>query len=220
MATSAVDRGTVGILGGMFDPVHFGHLRIALDMLEALNLAQVRLLPCGQPAHRGPTHATAEQRLRMLALAIADEPRLTIDRREIDRAGPSYMVDTLASLRTELGEQRPLCLILGMDAFAGLDGWHQWRHLVELAHLVVVQRPGQALALPAVVEELLTRCRCQTAQALQQQPAGRIWVQSASQLEISSTAIREMIASQGNPRYLLPDAVLALIRQYHLYQDR
>lgn len=219
MATSVADPRPVGIFGGMFDPVHFGHLRIALDIAAALDLCQVRLLPCGQPVHRSQTQASAEQRLQMLELSVIGEPMLCIDRRELERSGPSYMIDTLLSLREELGDQS-LCLILGMDAFAALDSWHQWTRLIDLAHLVVVQRPGQQARLSEPVSILLAKHQVTQAQALHQQAAGRILIQSASRLEISSTAIRKMIAQGINPRYLLPDPVLALIRQEHLYEHR
>ncbi len=131
----------IGIFGGTFDPVHFGHLRPALEVQQALGLDEVRFIPAGQPPHRDMPHATAPQRLSMLQTAIEDQPGFAADEREIQREGPSYMVDTLALLREELG-QIPLCLILGYDAFLGLPAWHQWHRLIELAHLVITHRPG------------------------------------------------------------------------------
>lgn len=131
----------IGLLGGTFDPVHHGHLRIALEAKEALGLTEVRFIPCRQPPHRGDASATAQQRLDLLRLACGDMPGFAVDTRELERPGPSYMVDTLASLRAERGDE-PLCLILGWDAFLGLPGWHRWQNLLDYAHLAVVQRPG------------------------------------------------------------------------------
>ena len=130
------------ILGGTFDPVHFGHLRPALEVQEALEIPRVHLVPCRLPPHRDLPQASPQQRLELLQLAVAKEPALAIDTRELDRSGPSYMVDTLASLRAERGQQ-PLCLALGMDALLGLESWYHWRDIAELCHLVVMQRPGE-----------------------------------------------------------------------------
>ncbi|PKM45740.1 MAG: nicotinic acid mononucleotide adenylyltransferase [Gammaproteobacteria bacterium HGW-Gammaproteobacteria-1] len=207
----------IGILGGTFDPVHFGHLRPALELLETLGLAEVRLIPCGQPPHRSPPRAAAAARLAMLELALAGQPGLRVDTRELERPGPSYMVDTLASLRAELGPT-PLCLLLGTDALLGLPGWHRWQELVQLAHLVVMHRPGWELsAAPAPLAQLLAAQRVQDPAALTAQPAGAILFQPVTQLEISATAIRAMIAAGHSPRYLLPEAVWEWIRANELY---
>ncbi|WP_127477933.1 nicotinate-nucleotide adenylyltransferase [Sulfurivermis fontis] len=207
----------VGILGGTFDPVHFGHLRAALEMLEVLGLAEVRLLPCGQPPHREPPRASATERLAMLELALAGQPGLRVDRRELERSGPSYMVDTLASLRAELGTA-PLCLLLGSDAFLGLPQWHRWRELPRLAHLVVLHRPGWTLdAVPAPLAEMLAAQRISAAAELMRRPAGGILLQPVTPLDISATAIRAQIAAGRSPRYLLPDAVWDYIRRRNLY---
>ena len=128
------------ILGGTFDPVHFGHLRPALDVQQALEIRCIQLLPCRVPPHRDPPQGSPEQRLELLRLAVADEPALAIDTRELVREGASYMVDTLESLRAEKGEES-LCLALGMDALLGLESWNRWREIAKLCHLVVMQRP-------------------------------------------------------------------------------
>ncbi|GAB4289281.1 MAG: nicotinate-nucleotide adenylyltransferase [Thiohalomonadaceae bacterium] len=212
-----VSRVAVGILGGTFDPVHFGHLRAALEAQEVLGLAEVRLLPCGQPPHREPPRASATDRLAMLELAAAGQPGLRVDRRELERSGPSYMVDTLASLRAELGAA-PLCLLLGSDAFLGLPQWHRWRELLQLAHLVVLHRPGWTLeSVPVPLAEVLAAHRLATAAALTARPAGGILLQPVTPLDISATAIRAQIAAGRSPRYLLPDAVWDYIRRRDLY---
>lgn len=207
----------IGVYGGTFDPVHFGHLRTAVEIKEALALDELRLLPARQPPHRANPGATPQQRLTMLELAIAGGDELCIDTRELEREGPSFMVDTLISIRREIG-QRPLCLILGIDAFQGLPTWHRWEELVDLAHLVVMQRP---VFRPEIVGELLTLVearRTADPAALRSRPAGCIYFQEIIQLDISATRIRYLVRNGENPRYLLPDAVLEFIRRQGLYR--
>ena len=206
----------IGVLGGTFDPVHFGHLRIALELYQDLGLQQVRFIPCARPPHRRAPRAAAEQRLRMLALAIAGEPAFVLDDREYRRPGPSYMVDTLASLREEVGSQ-PLCLIVGSDAFDSLDSWHQWQRLLELAHLVVAHRPGWRLCREQGVGRRLGERFETRPQALGQAPAGKVLPWAVSQLAISASAIRALVGAGKSPRYLLPDAVWHYIKQHNLY---
>ncbi len=131
----------IGLFGGTFDPIHYGHLRPLWEVKEALKFDQLRLIPSFIPPHRGKPGASAKQRLEMLRLAVADVPDYEVDERELQRGGPSYTVETLQSLRNELGDQ-PLCWVMGLDAFLGLASWYQWRRITELAHIVVTQRPG------------------------------------------------------------------------------
>src|SRR3974377_2148734 len=133
--------GPMGIFGGPFDPIHYGHLRTAFELLETLRLPEMRFMPAGNPPHRDHTVASNAQRLEMVRAATARQPGFTVDDREMHKSGPSYSVETLAELRAEF-PARPLCLIVGMDAFLGLPTWHQWRELLSLAHLVVAHRPG------------------------------------------------------------------------------
>ncbi len=209
----------IGVMGGTFDPVHFGHLRTALEMLEGLGLSEVRMLPCGEPPHREQPVAEPEQRWAMLRLALADQSGLVADRRELERSGPSYMVDTLESLRRELGDAQPLCLILGEDAFAALPRWHQWQRIMELAHVVVCHRPGDETQYPEALLGTIAERRAAMRSALTRRPAGLIFFHSVTQLAISATDIRGRIAQQLDPRYLLPDAVWDFIRQNRLYID-
>jgi nicotinate-nucleotide adenylyltransferase len=204
------------ILGGTFDPVHFGHLRPALEVQQALDLECVHLLPCRIPPHRGAPLASPEQRLALLRAAVADEPALAIDERELQRQGPSYMVDTLEALRRERGVQ-PLCLALGMDAFAALETWHRWRDILALCHLVIMQRPGSAWPSQGVIAGWVERARVDAPQLLRRQPAGCIIAVPVTQLAVSSTQIRALLAAGRSPRYLLPDAVLDRIRQENWY---
>lgn len=209
----------IGILGGTFDPIHYGHLRPALEMLETLQLAEVRFIPCRIPAHRATPLITAEQRLTLVQRSIADQPGFVADDRELRRDGPSYMVDTLASLRDDLGDDIPLCLILGADAFRGLPSWHRWQQLSELAHIVVMQRPGSLSSLPPVLEEFIALRLIEEVIALRRKPAGSILFQLVTQLHISATQIRALLAHGQSPRYLLPEAALAYIHDRGLYRS-
>jgi nicotinate-nucleotide adenylyltransferase len=210
----------IGVLGGTFDPVHFGHLRLGLEAIERLGLASVRVIPAGVPPHRPAPAAPAHARLGMAALAIAGEPRFVLDAAEAMRHEPGYTVDTLLRLRRELGPAQPLCLLLGSDAFAGLATWSRWRQLFELAHIGVASRPGGALEpdqlAPPLAAEYAARHRDSVA-SLGAAPAGAIVRFPMSALDISASAIRGMLGEGRSPRYLLPDAVLAYIDSNRLY---
>lgn len=211
----------IGIYGGTFDPVHYGHLRTALEVKEALGLEELRFLPCGLPPHRRPPDAPAEMRLKMLELALRDAvPGFRIDTRELQREGPSYMVDTLISIREEVGAT-PLCLILGLDAFCGLPSWHRWRELFDLAHLIVMRRPdAEEFAADATLAGLMQGRRVEAVEALRPKPAGFVHFLEVTQLAIAATQIRQLIRAGHDPRYLLPDAVLEFIREQALYCGR
>ncbi|MBK9132375.1 MAG: nicotinate-nucleotide adenylyltransferase [Gammaproteobacteria bacterium] len=208
----------IGILGGTFDPVHLAHLRCALEVQQALRLAEVRFVPCGQPPHRPAPAADPAQRLAMLRLALEGQTGFAIDERELRRAGPSYMVDTLASLREELPEQ-PLCLILGIDAFVQLNTWHRWERLIGLAHLAVMTRPGPQAGPGGAVAALLQRHRVDDPGVLHETPAGHIILCPVTRLEISATRIRALLAQGADARYLTPDGVLEYIRRTGLYRE-
>ncbi len=206
----------IAVFGGTFDPVHIGHLRSAVELREQLGCDQLRLIPARVPPHRPQPAASAEQRLRMLRLAVADEPGLVVDDRELRRDGPSYTYDTLRELRAELGADCSLALVMGADACAALDGWHRWRELFELAHLVVMARPDAQLPATGIVADEL-RPRLRTATALDTDTAGAVVCMTLTPLPISATAIRTQIAAGRSPRYLLPDDVWRYILQHHLY---
>lgn len=207
----------IGLLGGTFDPIHYGHLRVALEMREALGLDEVRFLPCGEPPHRGRPGADAKTRAALTAIALAGEPGFVLDRRELTRDGPSYTYDTLRSLREEYGEQRPFCLIVGADAFAGLPSWHRAGDLLGLTHIAVARRPGEMPAIAPPLAALLGDRLTENPADLCAAPAGRvIWVE-VTQLAISATAIRERLRQGRSPRFLMPDAVLDAIRKQGLY---
>lgn len=209
-------RKILAIFGGTFDPVHFGHLRPALEVAEILGVEEMRLVPARVPPHRGDPGVSAEHRLAMLERALAGQERLVIDRRELSREGPSYTVDTLASLKAEYPDHG-LALVVGEDAFASLSRWHRWTELNELAHLVVMTRPGARRVLDAALEDLSARCRVPDADALRRARAGGLLVAEVTPLAISASGIRELIAAGRDPRWLVPDAVLDYIREHGLY---
>jgi nicotinate-nucleotide adenylyltransferase len=209
----------IGILGGTFDPIHFGHLRTALDVMQATGLREVRFIPLHRAVHRDQPETDGALRLRMVQAAIVGELGFLADDRELRRQGDSYSVETLASLRGEF-PMRPLCLLLGMDAFNGFADWRQPWEILRLAHLIVMHRPGQTDPTDPRVREILKHHRCNGHEALAEAPAGRIWLQPVTQLDISSTRIRGLVAAGQSPRYLLPEAVLQMIEAHHLYQCR
>ncbi len=201
----------IGILGGTFDPIHFGHLRTALDVQQALELTEVRFVPLRNPPHRDPPVATTQQRLEMITAAIADEPKFRLDTREIEQEGESYTVRTLRSLREELVDNH-ICLIVGSDAFRDFPTWHEPGEILKLAHIVVMQRPGEAHPDP-YPERLAT-----SIEELTSAPAGQIWHHEVSQLQISASKIRELLQQGRSPRYLLPASVLEIIEQQGIYR--
>ncbi|MES1942942.1 nicotinic acid mononucleotide adenylyltransferase [Salinisphaera sp. PC39] len=207
----------IGILGGTFDPVHNGHLRLAVELAEALELAEVRLVPSARPPHRGAPIASPGQRAKWIRVAITDEPRLRLDDRELLRRGPSYTVDTLASLRRELPDT-PLCLLMGRDVMAALDKWHEWRGLFEHAHIVLVERPDTDTELPAAVADEVERRRVGDAADLRGATHGLVHVCTPPPLTISGTRIRELLAAGRSARYLLPDVVLEEIQDAGVYR--
>ncbi len=216
---------SIGILGGTFDPPHFGHLRLAQELAEGLVLGEVLFIPAGLPPHRTPPFASPQQRLEMVRLGIDGNPLFALDEREIFKPTPSYTVETLLDLRRELGAIQPLCLFMGADAFLGLATWHRWRELFGLAHIVVAQRPGvagitrAAATLPGELLGELNRRLVNEPEALRDAPSGTVLVHPVTALDISATQIRRDLAAGRSPCYLLPDAVLDYIQTNGLYKD-
>ena len=217
--------GTIGILGGTFDPIHYGHLRPAADVRRALDLREVHLIPAGTPPHRPPPVASADDRMAMTALGCAGFPALLADDREVRSAGPSYTVPTLQSMRDEFPDSG-LALIVGADAFANLAAWHRWESLFELTHLVVVDRPDHPLdpdrLAPALRAQWQRRLTSDPMQ-LTRQLAGAIIRQVVEPQPISATALRAALASgpadRARVRGLLPATVLAYIDRNQLYRS-
>ena len=211
----------LGILGGTFDPVHYGHLRLAEEARAALGLDCVLWLPAGNPPHRAGPAATADQRLEMVRLAVAGNPHFAVDAAEAQSPAPSYTVATLQRLRRELGADASLVLLLGADAFATLPDWHRWQELFDLAHIAVATRPQHPLApalLPAPLAAAWQSRRREGAACLAKAAAGCIVAFALTALDIAATRIRTGVAQGASPRYLLPDPVLDYIDRHNLYR--
>jgi len=208
--------GPIGLFGGTFDPIHFGHLRTALELLDDLQLAEVRFMPCARPPHGKTPVAPAALRLAMVKAAIAGQPGFVVDERELDRPGPSYTVETLEVLRAE-GASRALGLIVGMDAFIDIGSWYRSEDILHLAHVIVARRPGTQLPEAGPAGALLAAHGVTECGALADTPAGKVLVHTVTQLEISSSAIRAAARDGRSQRYLMPDAVAALIETTGCY---
>jgi len=211
----------IGVMGGTFDPVHFGHLRLAQEAAEILGLERVRWVPTGRPWHRTQPRSAARHRLEMVRLAIRRNRLFEVDDAEIREGSPGYTVETLERLRKKFGPRRPLVLLLGTDAFRGLTTWERWRNLFDLAHVFVAQRPGHSLTpggMPAALASEWRR-RAGTPAALRQRPAGAVVTYGTTALDISASAIRAHFAQSRSPRYLLPSVVLDYIRKHGLYSS-
>jgi len=208
----------IGIFGGTFDPIHYGHLRTALELKQRLDLATVYFVPCANPPHRTAPMTDGRLRLRMVEAAIRDEEGFVADDRELERSGLSYTMDTLASFRAEFAS-RSLCLLLGMDAFLGLPAWHRWRELPTLAHIVVAHRPGWEAPTDGPLGELLRERRASGAEQLTASLAGLVHVQPVTQLEISSTDLRDSLRAGRDPKFLLPDRVRRIIVETECYAE-
>jgi len=200
----------MGVFGGTFDPIHYGHLRTAFEMLQALRFGEVRFMPCGDPPHRETPHADAALRLEMVRVATEAQHGFVVDDRELQREGPSYSVDTLSALRSEFPLQ-PIGLIIGMDAFLNLPKWYHWREILQLAHIVVAHRPGWRAPDMGPLGELLADRGTHRIGDLHQAKAGHIYIHDVTQLEISSSDIREIVARGRDARFLLPDSVRDVI---------
>ena len=214
--------GPIGVFGGTFDPIHYGHLRLAEEVAEAAKLAAVRFMPSGTPPHRGAPGAGSTDRVEMVRLATDGNPRFSVDARETLRTGPGYTYDTLTELRRELGAQQSLVLLVGADAFLELATWHRWHALFDLAHIVVAYRPGYPIdtwqsRMPEPLAHEYGARSMQQPLAVHLAPAGGIATVSMTGLDISATFVRNAIRMRQSARYLLPEAVLDYIRSHALY---
>lgn len=208
----------IGVLGGTFDPIHHGHLRLAMELASAVELAHVRLVPCARPPHRGAPGASPGQRAKWIRVAVGDEPLLRLDDRELLRDGPSYTVDTLASMRAELPDT-PLCLIMGRDVFAKLPQWHEWERIFDNAHIVLIDRPDIDIPLEPAAAATLEQRRVDSPAPLREALAGHIHVYTPPPLAISASYIRKLLARGDSPRYLLPTDVLDDIMDAGVYRS-
>ena len=218
----------IGLLGGTFDPIHFGHLRLAQELADALNLQEVRFIPAANPPHRQPPAGSAVHRAAMVRLATAGNPIFAIDECELERyilsGEPSYTIDTVLALRQQLNDEdeaSAFCLLMGSDAFMGLASWRRWEELLELCHIVVAHRPHaipQPEQMPAALQSHWRNRVTDDSRDLLHERGGRILVQHITPLDISASAIRSDLQQGANPRYLLPDDVINYIEAYRLYR--
>ena len=213
----------IGILGGTFNPIHFGHLRMAQELADALKLTAVLFIPSANPPHKAAPTVSAQHRAEMVQLAIADNPLFKLDKCELERAGASYTIDTLIGLREGLGEKSALCLMMGSDAFTKLDSWHRWDELLNYCHIVLVQRPWQQSStktekLSDQMTTFLSAHYTENVEDLAEKSAGYIHMQAITAQDISATNIREKLSSGNSIKYLVPDNVLAYIQQHQLYK--
>ena len=211
----------IGLLGGTFDPVHNAHLRLAETALAALGLASIRWIPSGVPGHREAPRSSVADRLAMLRLALGGEPRYSLDESELNSGKPTFTVNTLSRLRSELGPSVPLVFLIGADQLLALDRWKEWTKLFELAHFGVARRPGypvEASSMPAPLAEQFTRRRADPSR-LSEAPSGLIAPFDMAALDISASAIREAIAAGREPRGEIPGAVLDYILSKKLYRN-
>ena len=200
----------------MFDPIHYGHLRTAFELQQKLSLDEVRFVPCAEPPHRSAATIDTALRVRMIGAAIEGQAGFLVDDRESRRAGPSYTVDTLASLRADFPD-RSLCLILGMDTFLGLPTWHEWRKLLELAHIVVVNRPGWRAPETDTLQDFVEQHAAAGPADLLRERHGRVHIEQVTRLAISSSELRSAIRAGMEPRFLMPDAVWKIIFETGCY---
>ncbi|NOR43047.1 MAG: nicotinate-nucleotide adenylyltransferase [Gammaproteobacteria bacterium] len=208
----------IGVFGGTFDPVHHGHIEPALSIQRALHLTKLLFIPNGNPPHRSVPWLSTEQRLSLLQTALEKYPDLVIDKREVSRAGPSYMVDTLRLLKQDFQDES-LCMIIGMDAFFGITQWHQWEQLFDLCHIVVMTRPGfkqESLAQQMSRENYQFLCKrmTQDVKMLASREVGKILLQSVPQLDISSTQIRAKLLAGEDVSQWVPADVYQKLRGF------
>jgi nicotinate-nucleotide adenylyltransferase len=213
-----------GIFGGTFDPIHYGHLRVAEEISEIADLAEMRFVPAALPRLRPPPVAEVHHRVEMVRLAIDGNSRFILDLRETRRHGTSYSIDTLREMKQQLGDEAILCFMLGADAFIKLAQWQSWRELFRLCHFIVAARPGHPLleAPESLPRELKLECQYRwvsRADDLAHARSGLVFLAPTSLLEISATNIRTCISSRKSARYLLPDATLDYISMNQLYLE-
>ncbi len=207
------------ILGGTFDPIHLAHIQIALDCAQLIKADQLHFIPCYQPVHRDTPGASSLQRVAMLELATANIDNAMVDLRELERKGPSYMLDTLASLRREFPNDS-LCLLMGADSWYQFDTWHRWQEFSEFAHIVIAERPGYQQALPKSLATWSQDKQIQDPQQLKRSACGKILRQRVSYLAISATQVRQAVQQGVDLTPFVPDSVANYIQQQAIYRDR
>ncbi|SCX39236.1 nicotinate-nucleotide adenylyltransferase [Nitrosospira sp. Nsp1] len=219
------EHSLIGIFGGTFDPIHYGHLRIAEEIAEMIDVRKMHFIPAGCPRLRHSPEASLQHRAAMVGLAIQSNARFILDEREIRRPGVSYTVESLRELKQELGKDVALCFVTGADAFMNLAAWHNWRELFGLCHFIIAARPGHMLTVnPDILpKELNAECArrwVSSVDSLKHATSGMIFIAQTTLLDISATVIRARVAAGKSIRYLMPDAALDYIAANHLYSEK
>lgn len=212
-------RQGIALFGGTFDPIHFGHLQSALEVQQHLGLMAVRLIPSFTPPHRESLGCDARQRLAMVKIAVANNPALEVDDREIRRQGPSYTIDTLKSIREEVGPETALIMVLGLDSFVTLPSWHQWGDLLGIAHILVLDRPGWSWTITGELKALISGRMVKNATCLLRESAGMVARMQTTQFNISATDIRMRLKLHKPVGHLLPERVSQFIQEQGTYQQ-
>jgi nicotinate-nucleotide adenylyltransferase len=209
-------KSAIGILGGTFDPIHNGHLFPAREIMQTLHLAELRLMPNHIPPHRAQPVASSDQRLAMARLAAEDLPGFCVDDRELRRTSPSYTIDTLIELRSELPDT-PLCFLIGMDSLLSLSSWHRWQELTDYAHLIVSLRPGWTPVLPPAIALFVEQHACPSPQAVHARLAGYVLLMQNQPVELSATQLRTQLAAGPLPDGMLPQKVADYLLKQRIY---
>jgi nicotinate-nucleotide adenylyltransferase len=207
----------IGILGGSFDPIHLGHIAAAEELLRRFPFQEIRFLPTARSPLKASTTASNTDRKALVHIAIRGKERLTLDDRELTQAPPNYSIDTLQTLRTELGPEQPLVFILGMDSFLELPRWKNWQQLTDYAHLLVVNRPGHPPVFSPELADWLEKHRITGAQPLESRALGGVLLVEMAPYAVASRDIRAAILAGRDTSHWLNPAVQDYIDQHHLY---
>lgn len=205
------------LFGGTFDPIHFGHLRTALELQEVLNVPQINLVPTGEPVHKSSTGASAAQRFEMVRLAVESDAALLADDCELVSDEPCYTINTLMKKRAEVGEDLPIVLVMGMDSLLGIKSWSQWQQLTDYSHLLIVARPGYEPEFDSELHCFIDQHKVEDLNLLNSLPSGHLVMHQLTPMNVSATQVRKIIKQGSNPRFLIPDSVWNFIKHERLY---
>jgi nicotinate-nucleotide adenylyltransferase len=205
------------VFGGTFDPVHRGHIESVCAVSRLLDDVDIYLVPCQIPAHRPPPNASPEDRLKMLQLAVASHDRVFVDDCELRREGTSYTVETLLGYRERIGESGSLLFLMGRDSWVTLPGWHRWKELTDLAHLLILERPGSDRGSPEILRKWRKSRQVQDPKEMMNSSSGKVCFLSLEQINVSASGLRDRIAEGSSTEGDLNPLVMSHIKQHNLY---